>query len=87
MITVQKKTTIAAISELRNKSEQILKNVKDHNVILERHNKPVAVMVDYSKYAFWEQMLDFAEDYILGSMALKRDKKSKLSDFVPIENW
>ena len=87
MITVRKKTTIATISELRNKSEQILKNVKDHNVILERHSKPVAVMVDYSKYEFWEQMLEFAEDYVLGNLALQRDKKSTSSDFVPIEKW
>ena len=87
MITVKQKTSIAGISELRNKSEEILKNVKDHDVVSERHNKPVAVMIDYKQYELHEKMLDYAEDYVLGMLALERDKKSSKKDFIDIEKW
>ena len=87
MITVKKETTIAGLSELRTKSEAILREWKDHVVILEKHNKPVAVMVEYQRYALDEEMLDFAEDYILGCIALKRDEAVKKKDFVGIEKW
>jgi PHD/YefM family antitoxin component YafN of YafNO toxin-antitoxin module len=87
MITVKKETTIAGLSELRNKSELILKELKNHRVILEKHNHPVAVMVDYQQYAHEELMLDYAEEYILGMLAVKRDKESKPSDFVDIRKW
>ncbi len=87
MITVKKETTIAGLSELRTKSEEILKELKDHSVILEKHNKPVAVMVEYHRYELNEELLDLAEDYILGCLALKRDKGSASKDFVDIGKW
>jgi prevent-host-death family protein len=87
MITVNDKTTIAAISELRNKSEEILKQLADHRVILQRHNKPVAVMMGYRQYEQFSKMMDLVEEYALGMVALERDKKSGKKDFVNIENW
>ena len=87
MITISEKATIAAISELRNKSEAILKQLADHRVILQRHNKPVAVMMGYRQYEQFSRMLDFAEEYVLGMMALERDKGSGKKDFVDIEHW
>lgn len=87
MITVKEKATIAAISELRNKSEQILHILKENQVILERHKRPVAVMLDYEQFERFNSMLDFAEDYILGSLALQRDKSAKKSDFVDLDQW
>ena len=87
MMTVKENTTIAAISELRSQTEAILQSLKGNRVILERHKKAVAVMLDYKRFEVMEKMIDFAEDYILGSMALLRDKNSKSSDFVDIESW
>jgi hypothetical protein len=87
MMTVKEHTTIAAISELRNKSEAILHSLKENRVILERHKKPIAVMLDFKRFEAMEKMIDFAEDYILGSIALQRDKHSKPSDFIDIESW
>lgn len=87
MITISDKATIAAISELRNKSEEILKQLGDHRVILQRHNKPVAVMIGYREYERLSQLIDLAEEYVLGMTALERDKKSGKKDFVDIENW
>ena len=87
MITVREKTTIAAISELRNKSDEILNELKEHHVVLEKHHKPVAVMINYASFGTLERMIDFAEDYILGSIALRRDKGSQKQDFVDIDKW
>jgi len=87
MITINDKATIAAISELRNKSEDILKQLADHRVILQRHNKPVAVMIGYRQYEQFNKLLDLVEEYALGMTAFERDKKSSKKDFVDIEQW
>lgn len=87
MVTIKDTATIASISELRTESEKILKELKDHRVILARHNKPIAVMLDYTRYEVFEKMIELAEDYILGSLAHERDQHSKKSDFVDIEEW
>jgi prevent-host-death family protein len=87
MITISEKSTIAAISELRNNSEEILKQLADHRVILQRHNKPVAVMLGYRQYEQFNKLLDLVEEYALGMVAAERDKKAVKKDFVDIENW
>ncbi len=87
MITVKKKTTIATISELQNKSDKILNSLKENRVILQRHKKPVAIIVDYKQYENVEEMLEFAEDYILGMTAMQRDGKARKRDFVDIDEW
>ncbi len=87
MITISDKATIAAISELRNKTEDILKQLADHHVILQRHNKPVAVMIGYKQYEQFKKLLDLAEEHALGTTALERDKKSSKKDFVDIKDW
>lgn len=87
MITVKKESTIVGLSELRTKSEAILHELKSHPVILEKHNKPVAVMIGYSRYALEEKIMDLAEDYIMGCLAAERDKESHTKDFVDIEKW
>jgi PHD/YefM family antitoxin component YafN of YafNO toxin-antitoxin module len=89
MITVRDKSTIANISELREKekSEEILRNLKDHKVILEKHNSPVAVMIDYQQFETLEKMLEFAEDYVLGMIAARRDRTAKKEDFIDLDKW
>ncbi len=87
MITVKKETTIAGLSELRTKSEEILKELKNHPVVLEKHNKPIAVMFDYHRFKVEEEMLDYAEEYILARLAEKRDKETKRSDYIDIRKW
>jgi len=87
MMTVREKTTIAAISELRTQSGKILSSLKDNRVVLERHKKPVAVMLNYKSYEDWKAILTFAEDYVLGMTALQRDKRSKKRDYINIDEW
>ena len=87
MITINEKSTIAALSELRTKSEEILRQLSQNKVILQKHNKPVAVMLSYQQYAALEELLDRVEEYTLGMTALERDKKTAKKDFVDIDEW
>ncbi len=87
MITIRNSATLASISELRSKSEQILSRLKENRVILERHKKPIAVMLDYAQYEKLEAMLEMAEDLVLGTLALERDRSAKKSDFVDLDQW
>ncbi len=87
MITINEKSTIAALSELRTKSEEILKQLSKNKVILQKHNKPVAVMLSYQQYLVLEELLDRIEEYTLGMTALERDKTASKKDFVDIEEW
>ena len=87
MITINEKSSIASLSELRTKSEEILKQLGKNKVILQKHNKPVAVMLSYAQYAILEELLDRIEDYTLGMTALERDKTASKKDFVDIEQW
>ena len=87
MIQINEKAIIASISELRNKSEEILKSLKNDPVILERHRKPVAVMLEYQKYLKMQKLLELAEDFILVQKAHDRDKTSTEKDFIDIDKW
>lgn len=87
MITIRNSATLASISELRSKSEQILSHLKENRVILERHKKPIAVMLDYSQYEKFEAMLELAEDLVLGSIASERDRSAKKRDFIDLDRW
>ena len=87
MITIRHSATLASISELRSKSEQILSHLKQNRVILERHQTPIAVMIDYAQYEKFEAMLELAEDLVLGTIALERDRSAGKSDFVDLDRW
>ncbi|MDH5744082.1 MAG: type II toxin-antitoxin system Phd/YefM family antitoxin, partial [Candidatus Aminicenantes bacterium] len=69
MITVEEKTTIVGLTELRKMISYILKRVKSNKVILTRRNKPVGVIVDYEEYKKMEEIIDTFEDYVLGHLA------------------
>ena len=87
MITIKEKSTIVSLSELRTKSDEILRQLADHKVILQKHNKPVAVMLQFKDFARLEKLLDLLEDYTLGMTAIERDKQGRDEDFVDIEKW
>jgi len=84
MITVRGDTTLVGVSELRTKFDRILKKAKDHEVIIEKRNKCVAVLVDIQRYTMMEEILDALEDVALGYIAQQRDKKTKKADYVDI---
>ena len=75
MITVEEKTTIVGVAELRKMISDILEKVKSNKVILTRRNKPVGVIVAYEEYKKMEEIIDTFEDYILGYLAKERAQR------------
>ncbi|MBL7130499.1 MAG: type II toxin-antitoxin system Phd/YefM family antitoxin [Candidatus Omnitrophica bacterium] len=85
MITVKEDTTLVGISELRTNIDKILEESKKHKVLIERRNKPVAVLLAMERYKQIEEILDLLEDTALGLMAKERESKSKPSDYLDIQ--
>jgi prevent-host-death family protein len=75
MITVEEKTTIVGLAELRNMISDILERIKSNKVILTRRNKPVGVIVDYEEFKEMEEIIDILEDYVLGYLAKERAQR------------
>jgi len=75
MITVEGKTTLVGVAELRKVTAEILKKIKSSKVILTKRNKPVGVILDYEEYQKIEDIMEALEDYILGSLAQERAKR------------
>lgn len=85
MITVKKDTTLIGVSELRNKVDQLLKKSRSSHIVIEKRHKPVAVIMSSTEYAKNEELIEFAEDVILGYAAKMRYEKSSDKDFINIE--
>ncbi len=75
MITVEEKTTIVGVAELRKMISDILEKVKSNKVILTKRNKPVGVIVDYEEFKEMEEIIDTFEDYVLGYLAKERAQR------------
>jgi prevent-host-death family protein len=86
MITVKEDTTLVGVSELRTNIDKILEESKKHKVMIGKRNKPVAVLMDMEKYNQMEATLELLEDFALGFMAKERDSKTKISDYLDIQD-
>lgn len=75
MITVDEKTAIVGVAELRDHTAEVLKQLKKYKVILTRRNKPVGVLIDYDEYEKISRIEDEFEDLVLGLMAKERSKR------------
>jgi|CXWL01.1.fsa_nt_gi prevent-host-death family protein len=76
MISIKQDTTLVGVSELRVNLEKILRESKKHKVLIERRNKPIAVLMDIEKYDQMEATLELLEDVALGYLAKERDAKT-----------
>ena len=85
MHTIKEDTTLVGVSEFRNRMDKILEEVRHHKVIIEKRNKPVAVLIAIDQYDAMEKILDRIEDLELGRTAKKRDNSSKIGDYIPID--
>jgi prevent-host-death family protein len=75
VITVDEKTTIVGVAELRDHTAEVLKQLKKYKVILTRRNKPVGVLIDYDEYEKISRIEDEFEDLVLGLMAKERSTR------------
>lgn len=85
MFTVKEDTTLVGISELRAHFDRVLCALHTHKVLLEKRNKPLAVIVPIEKYNQMEALIDLIEDAGLGYIAQQRYLKSKPSDYLTID--
>lgn len=85
MITVKENTTLIGVSELRTNFKKVMELIGTSMVLLEKRNKPLAILVPVEKYNKMEELLDQIEDFGLGYLALERDSKSKPSDYIDLD--
>ncbi|OGW93863.1 MAG: hypothetical protein A3G36_00065 [Omnitrophica bacterium RIFCSPLOWO2_12_FULL_45_13] len=84
MHTIREDTTLVGVSELRTKIEKILEEAKLHKIVIEKRNKPIAVLIAIEQYNAMEELLDGIEDLELGRMAKEREKRSSKKDYVSL---
>jgi prevent-host-death family protein len=75
LITVDEKTTIVGVAELRDEIVKVIKELKKHKVILTRRNKPVGVLIDYDEYEKISRIEEEFEDLVLGLIARERSQR------------
>lgn len=85
MYTVKENTTLVGVSELRAGIDKILEKARKGLVIIEKRHKPLAVLMSNEEYEHLTNILDMAEDLVLGFIAADRFKNSKETDYLDIE--
>jgi len=85
MITIKENTTLVGVSELRSGIEKILKKAQEGLVIIEKRHKPTAVLMSNEEYEHIQNILETAEDLVLGFIADVRYKSSNGKDYIDIE--
>ena len=85
MRRVKGDTTLIGISELRTQADAILKVAQHEPVIVEKHHKPMAVLVPIEQYDKTEEALDLLEDHLLGLLAKEREQHSRRKDTLTLE--
>ena len=86
MLTVKENTTLVGVSELRKGIDKILEKARKGLVIIEKRHKPTAVLMSNEEYEHIQQIVETAEDIVLGFIANERYKNSKEKDYVSIES-
>ncbi|MEK6645992.1 MAG: type II toxin-antitoxin system prevent-host-death family antitoxin [Candidatus Firestonebacteria bacterium] len=86
MITVKENTTLVGITELRHKIDEILEVTKKNNVIIEKRNKPIAVLFPIDEYIKIQEILDMVEDKMFGHIAKERYEKSSSKNYISLES-
>lgn len=85
MILVKEGTTLVGISELRTKADEILRAMQHSTVVLERRNKPLAVLLPMARYEEIEARLDWLEDQVLGHAARNRLRKTSRKAYLTLD--
>ena len=82
MMTVDERTTLVGISEVRTASTKILQALKKGTVILTKRNRPIGVVLEYDEYQKMERLVEALEDTVLGAMAEEREKQADRSKYL-----
>ena len=85
MITIKEHTTLVGVSELRTGIDKILEKAAQGIVIIEKRHKPEAVLMSSKEYERIQNLLETAEDLVLGFIAQERYQKGQDKDYINIE--
>ncbi len=86
MYKVSEKSILIGASELRAGIEAILRAAKDNVVVIQKRNKPLAVLLSEKKYREIQALVELAEDIILGQIAKERFESTDISDYIDLED-
>jgi prevent-host-death family protein len=75
MWTVEEKTTIVGVAELRKAMKDVIEEIKTRKVILTKRNKPIGVLINYEDFKKMEDLVEAIQDFILGQMAQERTRR------------
>lgn len=75
MKVIEEKTTLVQTSELRTKLDEILKQLSESHVILEKRHRPVAILVAPQEYQRMEESVEQLSDILLALEARAREKR------------
>ncbi len=84
MRTISEQTTLIGVSELRTHLSKVVKQAKYTRVIVERHSKPLLVLLDPVEYKRMDDMLEHLSDILLALEARVREL-SKKNNSVPLQ--
>ncbi len=85
MRIVKQPTAFAAVSELRTHFDEILSQLKETPVTLERHNKQVAILEDPERFAEMQEALEAASDVLLAFEAKTREGRVSRRKYVSLK--
>lgn len=79
-------TAIAAVSELRTHMDQILAQLRQTPVALEKRSRTVAVLVEPKRFKAMEDALEQATDLLLAFEARRRERSTKRSKYLTLDD-
>ena len=84
MISVKENTTLVGVSEFRTNPEAVFKQMNKSTVILEKRNRPLAVLLPIERYEELERAMEWLEDQALGYLAQSREKQTPKGRYIPL---
>ena len=77
MRIIKADTALAALSELRTRMDEILAQLRQTPVVLEKHRRPVAVLVSPARFEEMQRALESACDIMLAYEARRRESGAR----------
>ncbi|PIV39221.1 MAG: hypothetical protein COS29_03680 [Candidatus Omnitrophica bacterium CG02_land_8_20_14_3_00__42_8] len=85
MVIVKEDSTLVGVSEFRTKADEIFNELKSRKVIIEKRNKPIAVLLSLKKYEEMEELFEWIEDNALGHLAKEREKALSKAKYLSLQ--
>lgn len=77
MFSVDEKTTLVRVTDLRTQAGKMLRSLKQSRVIITERNTPKAVVLDYGDYKRLKGLIEMAEEGMDAIEIKTRKKRSK----------